>query len=71
MCQTAWILNASVKTNITFAYESTFGRPVSEERYQRILDICSLRHDITTLANGDATEIGEKGINLSGGQKQV
>ncbi len=38
--QTAWILNASVRSNITFAFESTFGKPVSEERYQRILDIC-------------------------------
>ena len=30
---------------------------------------CSLAHDIAALPSGDATEIGERGINLSGGQK--
>jgi len=30
---------------------------------------CSLATDIDTLENGLLTEIGEKGINLSGGQK--
>ena len=30
---------------------------------------CALDHDIEALPAGDATEIGERGINLSGGQK--
>jgi ATP-binding cassette subfamily C (CFTR/MRP) protein 1 len=28
-----------------------------------------LAHDLSILPDGDATEIGERGINLSGGQK--
>ena len=57
--QTAWILNASVRTNITFALEAATGSPVTDEEYERVIDICSLRHDIETLTDGDATEIGK------------
>lgn len=38
-------------------------------RFDDIVHACSLRHDIEMLPNGEDTEIGEKGINLSGGQK--
>ena len=31
--------------------------------------MCELKKDIDILPGGDLTEIGEKGINLSGGQK--
>ena len=33
------------------------------------MEACCLKPDIPILPAGDATEIGEKGINLSGGQK--
>lgn len=33
------------------------------------MNICQMAKDIELLENGDLTEIGEKGINLSGGQK--
>jgi ABC-type bacteriocin/lantibiotic exporter with double-glycine peptidase domain len=44
-------------------------------RYQRVIQICELLPDFEILPGGDLTEIGEKGINLSGinyegGQKQ-
>ena len=55
--------NASVKDNILF------GLPFRQERYQDVLHACSLVSDLKILEDGDATEIGEKGINLSGGQK--
>jgi ATP-binding cassette subfamily C (CFTR/MRP) protein 1 len=64
VAQTAWILNKTVRDNILF------GLPYDKERYEQVIDACSLRHDIGILEDGDQTEIGERGINLSGGQKQ-
>jgi ABC-type multidrug transport system fused ATPase/permease subunit len=59
VAQSAWILNASVRSNISFAYEAVSGgQKLPEADYQRILDICALRHDVETLADGDSTEIG-------------
>ncbi len=77
--QTAWVLNASVKQNVTFAGDAHVPGYSSEKRprgcadeihYARVLDACCLRPDLSILPAGDATEIGERGINLSGGQKQ-
>ena len=34
-----------------------------------MLEATTLATDLATLPAGDATEIGERGINLSGGQK--
>lgn len=62
--QTAWIQNTTVRNNILF------GTPYDPERYQAVVTACQLRADLALLPNGDATEIGERGVNLSGGQKQ-
>ncbi|EPB66686.1 ABC transporter, ATP-binding protein [Ancylostoma ceylanicum] len=40
---------------------------ISKNQY--VLNACALKPDLKILTNGDMTEIGEKGINLSGGQK--
>jgi len=64
VAQTAWIINGTVKENILM------GRAFDEERYERVIEACSLTQDLDMLEGGDNTEIGEKGINLSGGQKQ-
>uniref|UniRef100_H3GAE6 Uncharacterized protein n=1 Tax=Phytophthora ramorum TaxID=164328 RepID=H3GAE6_PHYRM len=61
--QEPWIRNSSVKSNILF--ESAF----DSERYERVLEASQLSLDLHALPNGDLTEIGERGINLSGGQK--
>ncbi|XP_063235809.1 multidrug resistance-associated protein 1-like isoform X7 [Bacillus rossius redtenbacheri] len=62
--QQAWIQNASLRDNITF------GRPLDQTLYSRVVEACALKPDLEMLPAGDQTEIGEKGINLSGGQKQ-
>jgi ABC-type bacteriocin/lantibiotic exporter with double-glycine peptidase domain len=40
---------------------------MDEERYVDTVRICELEPDLEHLKAGDQTEIGEKGINLSGG----
>lgn len=61
--QQPWMQNQTVRQNITF------GKTFDEYFYNRVLDACALFLDLCTLPLGDMTEIGEKGINLSGGQK--
>ncbi|KZW01098.1 cadmium ion transporter [Exidia glandulosa HHB12029] len=61
--QSPWIVNATLRENIIF------GEPVDESRYQMVIRACQLQADLEMLQYGDQTEIGEKGINLSGGQK--
>ncbi|KAG0214474.1 hypothetical protein BGX28_001928 [Mortierella sp. GBA30] len=60
----AWLLNATLKENILFG--SAFDR----QKYNDILRVCALTRDLTLLSQGDETEIGERGINLSQGQRQ-
>ncbi|KAF1746903.1 hypothetical protein GCK72_023361 [Caenorhabditis remanei] len=54
LSQQPWILNQSLKKNVL---------------YKKVVDACALSDDFKQLPDGDETEIGEKGINLSGGQK--
>ncbi|XP_061602841.1 ATP-binding cassette sub-family C member 12 [Cololabis saira] len=62
--QQAWIFHGTVQENILM------GEPLDQDKYERVLDVCSLRADLDILPHGDQTEIGERGLNLSGGQKQ-
>ena len=61
--QEAWIQNNTIQNNILFY------RPYDSTKYQTILDLCELNQDLESFPGGDLTEIGEKGVNLSGGQK--
>ncbi|KAJ1641849.1 Canalicular multispecific organic anion transporter 1 [Coemansia asiatica] len=61
--QQPWIINATLKENILFGHEMDQGF------YDKVVEACALKPDIVMLPAGDMTEIGEKGINLSGGQK--
>ena len=43
--------------------------PLDKVKYVDVITMCELERDLEVLPAGDLTEIGEKGINLSGGQK--
>jgi ABC-type multidrug transport system fused ATPase/permease subunit len=62
--QSAWIQSGKIQDNILF------GKEMDRDKYERILESCSLKKDLEILPFGDQTVIGERGINLSGGQKQ-
>lgn len=46
-----------------------FGHRFDPKFYDRTLKACALIEDLAILPDGDRTEVGEKGISLSGGQK--
>jgi len=46
-----------------------FGLPMDEERYREAIQLACLEPDLLSIKGGDQAEIGERGINLSGGQK--
>jgi ABC-type multidrug transport system fused ATPase/permease subunit len=61
--QTAWLIGASIRDNITF------GTAWDKERYDAVVDASALRRDFEIFELGDETEVGEKGTTCSGGQK--
>lgn len=60
--QDPWIKSGSVRENIVFFSD------YNEARYQETLEMCCLAEDLKNWG-GDGLLIGEKGINLSGGQR--
>ena len=61
--QQAWVLNASVRENVLL------GRAYEQGWYREVLRCCALEPDLRALPRGDETEIGERGVTVSGGQK--
>ncbi|GMG35235.1 unnamed protein product [Aspergillus oryzae] len=61
--QNPWIENGTVRENILF------GLPLNPERYRDVLHACCLEDDLNSMQDGDQTDLGANGVNLSGGQK--
>jgi ABC-type multidrug transport system fused ATPase/permease subunit len=61
--QTAWIRNSSIRNNILLGSEFDL------QRYYKVVTACQMIRDFELLTNGDETLIGDRGTNLSGGQK--
>ena len=61
--QEPWVFSGSVRQNVLF------GQAYDQDRYQKVLNVCALEHDISKMDHGDLTLVGERGVSLSGGQK--
>lgn len=61
--QEPWIFASSIRQNILF------GSPMDKRRYDNVIRVCQLETDFMMFPHKDQTIIGEKGINLSGGQR--
>lgn len=61
--QAPFLQHQSIRENILF------GAPYEQERYEQVLECCALNPDLKIFEDGDLTEVGSRGISLSGGQK--
>ncbi|KAI6235875.1 hypothetical protein M3Y95_00097800 [Aphelenchoides besseyi] len=61
--QRYWTQNLTLRDNIIF------NKPYDPDLYQKVIEACALEADIKSLPQLDFTEIGERGITLSGGQQ--
>ena len=61
--QSPWIIAASVVDNVLA------GRPRDDARLAAVFHACALDDDLSRLPEGADTFIGERGVNLSGGQR--
>jgi ABC-type multidrug transport system fused ATPase/permease subunit len=67
--QTPWIQNLTLQQNVLFEIQEKDMNEEQLNKYYEATEAAALRPDIKILPAGDKTEIGERGINLSGGQK--
>ncbi|KAJ6575411.1 pleiotropic drug resistance ABC transporter [Mycena capillaripes] len=63
--QNPWLEHATIRDNIIFG--AAYG--YDEGRYQAVIEACALVRDLEVFDAGDMTEIGERGVTLSGGQR--
>ncbi|XP_050101195.1 ATP-binding cassette sub-family C member 4-like [Anopheles aquasalis] len=61
--QEPWLFSGTLRQNILF------GESIEQHRYRQVLKVCALQPDLAQLPAGDMTQIGERGVSLSGGQK--
>lgn len=61
--QRSWIFAGTLRDNVLL------GAAYEKEWYEQVISACCLNEDLSNLGPlGDLTEIGERGVNLSGGQ---
>ncbi|PIA13640.1 P-loop containing nucleoside triphosphate hydrolase protein [Coemansia reversa NRRL 1564] len=61
--QSPWIMNDTLRANIIF------GREYDSVYFEKVINACALAEDIQQWPDHDLTVIGDRGINISGGQK--
>lgn len=61
--QQPWIFASSVRQNILF------GQDMDKSRYDEVIRVCQMESDVNSFPHGDRTIVGERGINMSGGQR--
>eukprot|EP00850_Spirogloea_muscicola_P000055 SM000001S04457 [mRNA] locus=s1:278991:289139:+ [translate_table: standard] len=61
--QVPWIQAATFRDNVLF------GEEYDPERYAEVLQACALTFDLEQMPGSDLAELGERGLNLSGGQR--
>ncbi|KAJ2389550.1 ATP-binding cassette transporter yor1 [Coemansia sp. RSA 2611] len=63
MEQTPWIMNDTLRANVLF------GRAYDRAYFDRVIQACALTDDLARWPLADLTVIGDRGINISGGQR--
>lgn len=61
--QEPWLFQATVRQNIIFT------EPFDAKRYAEVIRACALESDLQQWPSGDRTNVGERGVCLSGGQR--
>ncbi|XP_072433975.1 ATP-binding cassette sub-family C member 4 isoform X2 [Chiloscyllium punctatum] len=61
--QQPWVFPGTVRSNILF------GKEYQRTKYENIITACALKRDLELFQDGDLTQIGDRGVTLSGGQK--
>ena len=61
--QTPWVYSGTLRENIVF------GSKFDVQKYNKVIEVCDLEKDISSFTKRDLTEIGQRGVILSGGQR--
>ena len=63
VAQIPWLFSGTIRDNIVF------GDTYNESKMSAVLSACALKDDLDRFPCGDLTLVGERGITLSGGQR--
>ena len=61
--QEPWILSATIKDNITM------GKAFEKTKFDEVIRVCALEDDMKIFPKREETLLGDRGVNISGGQK--